>query len=100
MSLFYLLKLIEKLHCQEKKRKQEMAHPRWNFILCHLDLKKQGDLRNSLVLLGVTQLWHVAQWVSRAPPHYTLPAFQNLNGSIFYICIQDKSEEDTFYAFG
>ena len=30
--------------------------------------KKQGDLRNS------------AQWVSRAPPHHTLPFFLNLNG--------------------
>ena len=47
----------------------------------HKDLKKQGDLRNSLVLLGVTQLWHVAQWVSRAPPHHTLPAFLNLYGT-------------------
>ena len=46
----------------------------------HYDLKKQGDLRNSLVLLGVTLLWHVAQWVSRAPPHHTLSAFLNLNG--------------------
>ena len=26
----------------------------------HYDLKKQGDLRNSLVLLGVTPLLHVA----------------------------------------
>ena len=47
----------------------------------HEDLKKREDLRNSLVLLGVTPLWHVAQWVSRAPPHHTLPAFLNLNGS-------------------
>ena len=41
----------------------------------HKDLKKQEDLRNSLVSLGVTPLWHVAQWGSRAPPHHTLPAF-------------------------
>ena len=46
----------------------------------HSDLKKQGDLRNSFDLLWVTPLWHVAQWVSRAPPHQTLPAFLNLNG--------------------
>ena len=26
-------------------------------------------------------MWHVAQWVSRAPPHHTLPAFLNLNDS-------------------
>ena len=39
-------------------------------------------MRNSLVLLGVTQLWHVAQWFSRAQPHHTLPAFPNLNGTI------------------
>ena len=25
-------------------------------------------------------MWYVAQWVSRAPPHHTLPAFLNLNG--------------------
>ena len=25
-------------------------------------------------------MWHVAQWVSRAPPHQTLPVFLNLNG--------------------
>ena len=25
-------------------------------------------------------MWHVAQWVSHAPPRYTLPAFLNLNG--------------------
>ena len=42
--------------------------------------EKQGDLRNSLVLLGVTLLRHVAQWVSRAPQHHTLPAILNLNG--------------------
>ena len=33
-----------------------------------------------MVLPGVTALWHVAQWVSRAPPHNALPAFLNLNG--------------------
>ena len=37
-------------------------------------------MRNSLVLLGVTPLWHVAQRVSRALPYHTLPAFLNLNG--------------------
>ena len=39
-----------------------------------------AQLRNSLVLLGVVELWHVAQWVSCAPPHNTLPAFLNLSG--------------------
>ena len=43
------------------------------------DLKKQGAFRNSSVWLGVTRLWHVAQWVSRAPPYHTLPAFLNLD---------------------
>ena len=38
-------------------------------------------MRNSLVLLGVALLWHVAQWVSRAPPHHTIAAFLNLNGT-------------------
>ena len=46
----------------------------------HEDLKKRGDLRNSLVLLGVTPLWHVAQWVARAPPHHSVPAFLNPHG--------------------
>ena len=41
--------------------------------------KKSGDLRYCLVKLGVTLLWHVDKWVSRAPPHHTLPAFLNLN---------------------
>ena len=45
--------------------------------------KKQGDLRNSLVFLGVTPLWPVAQWVSPVPPHHTLPAFPNLNSNFF-----------------
>ena len=48
----------------------------------HKDLKKQGNLRNSLVLLGVTPLCYVAQWVSRAPPHHIIPAFLNLNDSL------------------
>ena len=43
--------------------------------------KKAERFENSLVLLGVTLLWHVAEWVSRAPPHHTLPAFLNLNGT-------------------
>ena len=51
-----------------------------NVIKCHWDIKKQGDLRNYLVLQGVTPFWQVAQWVSRAPPHHTLPAFLDLNG--------------------
>ena len=29
-------------------------------------------------MIGVTLIWHVAQWVSRAP-HHSLPAFTNLN---------------------
>ena len=44
--------------------------------------EKQEDFRNSFVLLGVTSLWHVAQWVSRAPPQRTLSAFLDLNGRI------------------
>ena len=46
----------------------------------HWDLKKQGNFRNSSVLQGVTILWLVAEWVSRAPSHNTLPAFLNLKG--------------------
>ena len=38
-------------------------------------------MRNSLFLLGVTSLWHVSQWVSRAPPHHILPAFLNPHGT-------------------
>ena len=53
------------------------------------DLQKQGDLRNSLVLLGVTPLWHVAQWVSCAPPHHTLPASLSLNGISKVLKIDD-----------
>ena len=37
-------------------------------------------MEHSLGLQGVTPLWHVAPWVSRAPPHHTLPAILNLNG--------------------
>ena len=51
-------------------------------IIYHQDLKKREDLRNSLILLGVTPLWHVAQWVSRAQPYHTLPAFLNLYGRL------------------
>ena len=31
------------------------------------------------VLVTITSLWQVAQWVSRTPPHNTLPAFLSLN---------------------
>ena len=68
---------------------------KWKMIY-HQDLKKQGDLRNSLVLLGVTVLWHVAQWVSRAPPHHTLPAFLNLNG-IFLRLSRDMFLDSSFW---
>ena len=43
-------------------------------------LEKQEDLRKCSLLVTVTPLWHVAQWVSRAPQHHTLPAFLNLDG--------------------
>ena len=56
----------------------------WNVSYCLKDLEKQGDIRNSLVLLGVTPLWHVAQRVSPASPHHTLPAFLNLTDTIFF----------------
>ena len=51
-----------------------------NSFIYHKDLEKQEILRDCSVLVTVTRLWHVAQWVSRAPPHHTLPAFLNLNG--------------------
>ena len=50
-----------------------------------IEIKKAGRFENSLVLLGVTSLWHFAHWVSRAPPDNTLPAFLNLNGKCIYI---------------
>ena len=34
--------------------------------------------------MGSLSICHVAQWVSRAPPHHTLPAFLILNG-IWYL---------------
>ena len=56
-----------------------------SFLYVPLRSKKQGDLRNSFVLLEVTALWHVAKWVSRAPPHHTIPTFLNLNGIIMKV---------------
>ena len=53
---------------------KERFHYNW-------DLKKREDLRNSLVLLKVTVLWHVARWVSCVPPHDTLPALLDFKGS-------------------
>ena len=52
-------------------------------------------MRKSLVLLRVTPLWQVGQWVSRAPPHYTRPAFLNLNGTPNFCktWIKPKSEK-------
>ena len=52
-----------------------------NYETYHKGLEKQEDLKASFVLQGVTPLLHVAQWDSRAPPHHTLPAFLNLNGT-------------------
>ena len=51
----------------------------------HKDLEKQGDLGDCFVT--VTPLLHVAQWVSRAPPHHTLSAFLNLN-SILHLLLK------------
>ena len=48
--------------------------------MVHKDLEKQGDPRDCFVLVTVTLLWHVAKWVSCAPPHHTLPTFLNLKG--------------------
>ena len=39
-------------------------------------------MKISLVLQGLTPLWHAAQWVSRAPPHHTISAFLNLVGTL------------------
>ena len=80
--------------CTAKIMRAKQARVNWRVILSfffwinewrnifnnNLDLRKREDLRNSLVLLGVTVLWDVAQWVSRAPQNHTLPAFWNLNG--------------------
>ena len=49
-------------------------------------------MKNSFGLLGLTPLWHVAQWVSRAPPHNTLPAFLNLNGSKYFKLLVSSAE--------
>ena len=51
-----------------------------NYRNLPLRSKKQEDFRNSLFLLWVTTLWHMAQRISRAPPHHTLPVFLNRNG--------------------
>ena len=56
---------------------------RWIAYFILLSSKQAGRSRNSLVLLGVTSLWQVALWLSRAPPHHTVPAFLNLNSNIF-----------------
>ena len=59
-------------------------------VLCYIqvifDLNKQGDSGNSLVLLVVTPLWHVTQWVSRASPHHTHSAFLSLNRLLRFYC--------------
>ena len=44
-------------------------------------------------MLGVTPLWNGAQWVSRAPPHNTFPAFLNLNGIKFSTNILTSKSE-------
>ena len=68
--------------------------------MSHKDLKKQGDLRNSLVFLGVTPSWHVASSVFRAPQNHTLPAFLDLMSSIFKILVDPddgNSNEIVYY---
>ena len=62
-----------------------------------LSFKKQGDLGNSLVSLGVALFRHVAQGASRASPHHPLRAllsFLNLNGTwTFYLLIWDTDSQ-------
>ena len=56
---------------------------RWNNeIIYHKDLEKQEDQGDCFVLGTVTSLWNVAQWVSGAPPHHTLPVFLSLNSRL------------------
>ena len=85
------LNLIQKLFFRKCGPWLMLEILKYQVITYHLDLKKRGDLSYSLVLLGVTLLWNVAQRVSRAPPHQALPAFLNLNGRfkkrIFYLVI-------------
>ena len=62
---------------------------------------KSGEIWETPWLLGVTLLWHVAQWVSLAPLHHTLPAFLNLNGILnhFYIPKRSKDFQETFSVY-
>ena len=57
----------------------------WRYEIPRLFLplrpKKAGRIEKSLVLQEVILLWHLAKWVSRAPPHHTLSAFLDLNSS-------------------
>ena len=47
-------------------------------VILQLRSKNKRNLRNSLDLVGVALIWHVAHWVSRAPPYHTLPVLLNL----------------------
>ena len=69
-------------------------------VWCTIENLKIGNLKKSLVLLGVTSLWHMAQWVFCAPPNHILPAFSNLKGSISKILVDPddgNSNEIVYY---
>ena len=87
--LFQLKTPVESSSIPTVNQKQKISYfstSRNDKILPHsfiipLRSKKAGRFENFLVLLGITPLRRVAQWVSRAPPQHTLPAFPKLNGT-------------------
>ena len=64
-----------------KRNLKTLLQVTYFFVRITIKIWKSREIGETPFLLGVTALWHVAQWVFRVPPQHNLRVFLNLNGS-------------------
>ena len=87
LIFYYLVRLYaERVSPQVRNKTYEKPivknfFPNYTETFHTIKILKSGGIRITPWSAG----WHVAQWISRAPPQHTLPAFLNLNGTNKYL---------------